>query len=354
MPSQGFDLSLWVALAVGVLICGFFLAARSRFLSIPVLRAVAPAASPPDCMVVIPARDEESLIGRAVQSFPHDSVIVVDDHSSDRTAEAARKAGAGVLPAPDLPRGAVGKAHACLTAARVLTSKWILFADADTFFAAGSLESAVACADASGSALLSILADAELVTWSEQILYPYAQALFFAGVAPRRNPAAVFNGQCLLVRRDAYEFLGGHAAVMNSLVDDVKLAGLAQRHRLKFSTVRGGRLARARFRGAGASFRRAAYRFLLLNFWAAGAVLLAALMASLWLPAVLWLMTGHHPLGASILAIPLMLLMLPWYKNFWRTMEAPVAIYFLLPILFRAAIAAVLGQPVQWKGRMIC
>ena len=54
-------------------------------------------------MVIIPARNEEAVIARAVRSLPPDTVIVVDDHSEDRTAEAARQAGAGVLPAPRFP-----------------------------------------------------------------------------------------------------------------------------------------------------------------------------------------------------------------------------------------------------------
>src|SRR6185295_2571950 len=65
-----------------------------------------------DCMVVIPARDEEDVIAQAVRSLPHDTVIVVDDASSDQTAKVAREAGAGVLLAPAVPRGGVGKANA--------------------------------------------------------------------------------------------------------------------------------------------------------------------------------------------------------------------------------------------------
>src|SRR5262249_28414270 len=114
----------------------------------PQIPVPASGEAPPDCMVVIPARNEESNIARAVTSFPHDTVIVVDDHSEDGTAEAARKAGAGVLPAPALVRGAVGKSNACGAGARVLNSRWVLFADADTWYDPGFLDAAVACAEA--------------------------------------------------------------------------------------------------------------------------------------------------------------------------------------------------------------
>ena len=304
-------------------------------------------------MVVIPARDEESFIARAVSSLPHDTVIVVDDHSSDRTAELARSAGAGVLPAPDLPRGAIGKANACHAGARVLTSKWILFADADASFAPGFLESAVAHAEDAKLSFLSIYPSPELVRWSEKILLPYAQLLFFSAIAPRRDPAAAFNGQCLLVLRDAYEFLGGHAAVLNSLVDDFKIAALARRHRLAFGIARAESLARARFREPQSALRRSAYRFLLLNFSVGAVVLLATLAWALWLPGIVWLVIERRSLAATILAVLPWLALISWYRGFRRALQAPFAIYLMLPIVFRSAARALLGRPVEWKGRAI-
>src|SRR5580765_4475669 len=109
---------------------------KSRISHLGLTPLAPPAQDPPprDCMVVIPARNEEDVIERAVSSLPHDTVIVVDDRSTDSTADRARKAGAGVLPAPDLPRNAYGKSNACIAGARPLRSKWILFADADTWF----------------------------------------------------------------------------------------------------------------------------------------------------------------------------------------------------------------------------
>src|SRR6202030_4027148 len=126
----------------------FLLRARRNFRALPLIPPLQASETPPDCMVVIPARNEEARIARAVGTLPHDTVIVVDDHSEDSTAETARKAGAGVLPAPKLSPGMPGKSNACLAGARVLTSRWILFADADTWYERGFLESAVAAAEA--------------------------------------------------------------------------------------------------------------------------------------------------------------------------------------------------------------
>src|SRR5665213_3280059 len=119
-----------------------FYRARKNYLRVPLLPRVPPGRTPPDCMVVIPARNEAGVVAGAVKSFSPDTVIVVDDHSTDKTADEARDAGAGVLEAPPL-QGALGKTNACMAGARILTSRWILFADADTRYQEGFLESAV-------------------------------------------------------------------------------------------------------------------------------------------------------------------------------------------------------------------
>jgi len=346
------DASLWVAGAAGAVLCGCFLLARLRYLAIPPLSSATPADAP-DCMVVIPARNEESFIAEAVSSLPNDTVIVVDDHSSDHTAEAARKAGAGVIPAGEPGPGVSGKANACMAGARLLDSKWILFADADTRFAPGFLNAAVASAEASGLSFLSIYLRAEFTGLGDRVLGPYAQALYFVGITPRGDPAAIFNGQCLLVQREPYQFLGGHAAVLNSLVDDVKLAALARRHRLKFSTARTESLGRVRFRDLKATFLRSGFRFLLTGWWSGIAILLAALLAAMWLPVLAWLLAENHGIAAAIFGLLPTVLLLPWYRNVWSAIVAPLAIYRILPILFRAAGAALLGRRVEWKDRLI-
>jgi len=304
-------------------------------------------------MVVIPARNEEAVIARVVKSLPHDTVIVVDDHSEDKTAQVARAAGAGVMPAPPLVKGAIGKANACFAAARVLNSKWILFTDADTWFEPGFLNAAVACAEASGVAFLSFYPRLDFGTVSEAILAPYGQALFFCGISPKQDPTAVFNGQCMLLRREAYEFVGSHGAVMNTMIDDVKLAALARRHRLQFASVRAERLAHVRLRDPFESFHRGAFRFLILNSWMGAMVVAAGSIAALWLPFAAWFLWNHEPVAAIVsVAVPVVMT-IPWYRNPIRALTAPIAIYGMLPILWGGLLAAFAGQPVEWKGRSI-
>jgi 4,4'-diaponeurosporenoate glycosyltransferase len=318
-----------------------------------------PAGKPalPDCMAIIPARNEEAVIARVVRSLPPDTAIVVDDHSEDGTAEAARQAGAGVLPAPPLPRNGIGKANACAAGARALTSRWILFTDADTWFEEGFLPAVVAAAEASGVSLLSVYLQPECETFAERLLVPYARALFFCGGNPKRNPSAFFSGQCVLVQREAYVFLGTHGAVAAQLVEDVKLTLLAQRHRLKYAIARAPGLGHARMytglSGIRAGIERHAFRFMVASPWIGVSILFAALFIALWLPVLVWLVADREFIAAALFTILPTVLLRVWYGSWRRALLAPLAIYAMLPILARGLLSALTGKPIAWKGRTV-
>jgi chlorobactene glucosyltransferase len=346
--------SLWVALGISVLFIAFFVKSRLNFLGIPKLPAVKNAPVP-DCMVVIPARNEETTIARVVKSFPHDTVIVVDDHSEDGTAEQARQAGAGVLQAPELAAQVVGKSNACAAGARVLRSRWVLFADADTWFDEGFLDAAVAAAEASSLAFLSIYLRPEVEGFAESVLVPCAVALYFCGVNPGGDPTGLFAGQCVLVRREAYDFIGGHSAVITSMVEDVKLAALARRHRLKFATARAGGLGHVRFHpdGLWSGFERNAFRFVMISPWIGATIFAASAVAALWLPVLLWLALEKQWAMLILFGLLPSALLGVWYRNPLRALLAPLGIYGMFPIVLNGLIAALTGRQLEWKGRAL-
>jgi hypothetical protein len=344
------------ALAIAALLLLLFLRAWLNLRAIPVLRRME-ATRAADCMVVIPARDEEDVIARAVQSLPHDTVIVVDDGSSDGTAKIAREAGAGVLVAPSLPRGGTGKANACAAGAQALTCRWILFADADTWFDPGFLEVAVAASEASGVSFLSIYPKPEPVGFLEHLLIPYLQALYFAGTNPKRNAAEAFNGQVVLARRETYEFLGGHNAILRETVDDIRLAWLAERHRVKYALAQAPELCHIRMyrgaRGLWKGLERQAIRYHVGNPMRVLVSLLAAAGAMMWLPTLVWLVLDRHWIAAVCFAFLPLVCLRSWYGSTLRALLAPLAIYAALPFLAHAVLVGVTGQRVEWKGRRV-
>jgi cellulose synthase/poly-beta-1,6-N-acetylglucosamine synthase-like glycosyltransferase len=105
--------------------------------------------------VIVPARNEKDCLGACLQSLVSQSedifelgkdweLIVVDDDSTDRTAEIARGfAGVTVMEAGKLEPGWTGKANAVWTAARQARGRWVLFTDADTVHERGDMRRAL-------------------------------------------------------------------------------------------------------------------------------------------------------------------------------------------------------------------
>jgi glycosyltransferase involved in cell wall biosynthesis len=190
--------------------------------------------------IIVPARNEEVCLGTCLESLVAQSgmgfeIIVVDDHSTDRTREIAMTFAAShphvvrVIEAGSLPDGWTGKNNAVVTGARAAHGEWLLFTDADTVHLPGSLARAVKEAGDNKADLLSYSPEQIAVTFWEMAVLP----VVFAELARQYPPskvsdpnslAAAANGQYILVKREAYDAAGGHAAIAASILEDVALA----------------------------------------------------------------------------------------------------------------------------------
>jgi glycosyltransferase involved in cell wall biosynthesis len=202
--------------------------------------------------VIVPARNEEECLAACLQSLvsqseelfklgPDWELIVVDDHSTDRTAEIARGfAGVTVLEAGMLVEGQkpawTGKNNAIWTAAPRARGRWLLFTDADTLHEPGNLHRALHEAARHKVGVLSYSPRQMVRGLWQRSLMP----LIFCELALAYPPAkvsgpieriAAANGQFLLIERETYRRLGGHAAVSEKVLEDVELAILAKRRK---------------------------------------------------------------------------------------------------------------------------
>jgi len=209
----------------------------------------APAAWPAVCAVV-PARDEADVIARSIgsllaQDYPGDfRVILVDDDSSDGTAEVARETARSlgaqdrliILKGAPLPPGWTGKlwamsqgaAHA---ATLPVPPEHLLLTDADIAHSPDNVRQLAARAEAGGLVMVSLMAKLHCQTWAEHTLIPAFVYFFdmlypFGQVNDPKSPIAAAAGGVMLVRREALAAQGGIAAIRTAIIDDCTLGAL--------------------------------------------------------------------------------------------------------------------------------
>lgn len=239
----GLSLAIWLYLLLGR---GFFWLARPA----------APALPPPrwpSVVAVVPARNEAEVVGQAVasllaQDYPGSfSVVLIDDHSGDGTADAARAAAraAGkpgrlrVLGARPLPEGWTGKLWALAEGVRQVEEsgdppELFLFTDADIAHHRTNLAELAARLESEGRDLVSLMVRLRCESAAERFLVPafvffFAMLYPFAWASDPRRATAAAAGGCILLRRSAYRRIGGCGSIRGELIDDCALARAVKR-----------------------------------------------------------------------------------------------------------------------------
>jgi hypothetical protein len=328
----------------------------------------------PAISILIPARNEEGSIRGAVEAAlasegAEIEVIVLDDHSEDRTAAivreiAARDPRARLEPAPPLPAGWNGKQHACAVLGRLAHHPLLLFVDADVRLAPDGAARAAAFLAASGAGLASGVPRQETVTVLERLLIPLIHFVLL-GFLPlgrmrrARHPAyGAGCGQLFLARREAYEKAGGHAAIRASLHDGVALPRAFRRAGFSTDLFDATAVATCRmYRGAGEVWRglsKNATEGLAAPEKIVPATLL--LLAGQVMPPLLLLLgSGWALIPAAIGTAAAYLPRLAAVRRFRQPLDGallhPLGISIFLVLQWVALGRKVLGRPAGWKGR---
>lgn len=343
--------------------------------------------------VLIPARDEERNIGACVESVLASrgvelEVLVLDDASSDRTAEivreiAMRDARVRLVTTQSLPAGWNGKQRACWRLAQETTAPLLLFLDADVRVVPDALARCSAEMRVGGIDLLSGFPRQITVGWMEKMLLPLIHFVLL-GFLPmgrmRGSTKAAYAagcGQFFLADREAYFASGGHAAIRETRHDGLRLPQAFRRHGFKtdivdltdFAEVRmydsanavWTGLAKNATEGIGAPARIVPLTILLL----VGQVF-PVIAATLWLgfcasnvvvgasfddPRMAVIVSVLLALAVVASYLPRLLAVRRFKQPLLSALLHPLGIGLLLGVQWYALAKQILGRPVTWRAR---
>jgi hopene-associated glycosyltransferase HpnB len=331
--------------------------------------------------VVIPARNEADVIGRSVRSLLRQScadtlhIFVVDDNSTDGTADAARRAAIDVsqeqrvtvVSGRPLPNGWSGKLWAVqqgIEQALALNPQFLLLTDADVEHAPENVATLVSLAEAKGYDIASFMVKLYCRSFAEKSLIPAFVFFFFMLYPPEwirdpRRTTAGAAGGCILIRPGALDRVGGIAAIRHEIIDDCALARAVKTTGGKvWLGVTGDTQSLRPYKSFGEIERmiaRTAFNQLRHSLW----LLLGAVAGMMWLYLLpLGLLASRSLMLAAIGGVAYLLMavlylpMIRFYRlNPLWALTLPLSAAFYMVATVHSAAKFWAGRGGEWKGR---
>jgi glycosyltransferase involved in cell wall biosynthesis len=321
---------------------------------------------------IVPARNEEAVIGACIESLACQpeivEILVVNDQSSDKTASIVRSmmeriGNLRLLETSSLPDGWVGKNYALWVGVQKATCPWLLFTDADAKHACDSAARALQIAREHNAILVSLSPEQVTEQWYEKALIPFvylrlAKKFSYDQVNDPASTAAAANGQFLMIRRDVYDSIGGHRGVAGEVLEDVAIALRVKQagHRIWFGSGQG--LVRTRmynsFDGMWEGWKKNLYRLMGGTRWA----LFREIESTMpWIPVLLILLGLKFPL-LFFLGVLLLIARQAIYGLDLSRNHYPFSfIFYYVPAAFLyagvlwASYRSHVNGRIAWKGR---
>ena len=317
----------------------------------------------PKVSVIVPARNEESNIGKLLNSleqleYPDFEILVIDDQSDDDTAAIVQShRGVTLIAGQDRPTHWSGKQWACHQAVECATGDYLLFTDADTIHPKNSLSLAINYMQSRRVDMLSAIPFHHRTEAWDALLGPF-QVLLLLVTAPFARPKAkrLFAiGQYLLFRREVYLAIHGHAAVKDRVAEDLALAKNVVKQGYSYAVYPGLHLFEVKMYESFAAFVEGWRRNFRLgmresspsSFLDVLAVISALIGAGQFLRFPLILL----PMFVSLLILAFRQKQLGEF-SVWGVVLLPYSLFCFCLVTSLALFDQLTGRSLRWKGRL--
>ncbi len=336
--------------------------------------------------VVVPARDERNRIAPCIQSLLRQGsaigeIIVVDDRSNDGTGDFVREVAGDdprlrVLRVDTLPPAWSGKAHACHVGGHAADSPWLLFTDADCELLPNGVAGAVDYAERNDLEFLTLWPRADHRSFWEHMLIPLCGALILYWFPPflanrRGSRLGYATGQFIMIRRDAYLRIGGHACARSAVIEDIPLARHAKKAGVRMRAALGANIISVRMYSCYREVLDGWTRIFIgalerpwKRLWSVWSLIGGSLLPSIGAPvAAVWTLLNGWP-GAQPTQTLFVLLSLHFVAVYTVSFRAwgwcrcdrrylllyPVSCLVTMQILLRSWWWSVTGRSILWRG----
>jgi 4,4'-diaponeurosporenoate glycosyltransferase len=324
---------------------------------------------------IIPARNEEKNLeilfnSLDIQTIKVKETILVDDSSTDRTADIGRKYNAKVISLKSLPKGWVGKSWACYNGAKAATGDYFVFLDADAALKKNGIENILSCLKRYNGVVS--IQPYHIIKKVYENLSLFFNIILIAGMGvftpfqTKINPIGAF-GPCLICKREDYHKIDGHKRIRGKVMEDIAIGDtfikakisvlcLGGKGTIDFRMYPGGfmEMIKGWSKGFGTGAKSTSIPILIMVIaWIVGAIFPLNLFAD-----------GFSPFIPNTIFIGIafylgFIAQIYWMSyrigNFsiWASVFYPIALAFFIIIFFYSLILTIFRKRVVWKNREI-
>jgi glycosyltransferase involved in cell wall biosynthesis len=332
-----------------------------------------PSAQQPLVSIIVPALNEEEKLEAALGSllkldYQNYEIIAVDDRSSDRTGEIMERLASAasqklrVVHVKHLPEGWLGKPNALQRASELAKGEWLLFTDADVSFRADAIGRAINLAVRSQADHVVLFPTLITHSWGERMMLAFLSLAFTVGrlwkVSDPKARDFVGVGAFNMIRRSAFDALGGMQPLKMEVVEDMKLGKLIKKNGMKQVAAFGDDLLTIHWaRGAWGivrNLRKNTFAFLRFNWVFSTLSVVGLLLVHLGLYVGVFFAPGWAKLGFSVGLFSLAL----FYVGIYRRLKISPAYFFLHPLsvalmciaLVESTYFTLKNEGIEWRG----